>query len=219
MLRQLAQFGDCAPAGVRGQPLLAHVPLLRRIKAVPDFSDFRPLAPKARKLREVPWPLDLLPSDRAVDHQPMPRDVLENSFVGCGRAAEVVLGLKAVNRDHQVQVPKLAPSERNRPHRARHKLYFDPHLGESWQQDFKLSVAHQRLAAHNRYVQRPVAADQGQDAFDEGVTFVVSKLAQRARVTQVAGFVGIAAWTPQRAFAGDLDRKQRPLPLKDSSPR
>ena len=89
----------------------------------------------------------------------VPGDVLEDAFVGGRRAANVVFGRQSVDRHHDLQPAHAGPFGWNRPNRAGHDLGMNPARGELRQDLPELAIAHQRLAADDRDVQRLVTID------------------------------------------------------------
>ena len=98
---------------------------LRRVEAEPELPHVRVRRPEVRELLEVAVALHLLPRHRAVHGDLLAGDVLEDPIVGGRRAAGVVLGLQAVDRDDDLQPRNRRPLGRNRPHGARHELRVD----------------------------------------------------------------------------------------------
>jgi hypothetical protein len=129
-----------------------------------------------------------------------------------------VIGLQAVNRDDQVQRIDLRPLRRDRTNGAGDELDFDAHLIQSRQQNVQFAEPHQRLAAHDREVERPAPSNQRQHAVNQLLAFVIGQRAQRPAISEVFGLVSVTPRTSQWALAGDLDRQHRMIAAQDASP-
>ena len=106
----------------------------------------------------------------------------------------------------------------DRPHRARDHLHVHAHGGELWQQRLELAEPHERLAADDRQMQRPMASDDVEDAVDQFLSLEVRELTQDDVAAEVLIAVGVAARAPQRALARDLDRQVGPIAREDPAP-
>src|SRR5215210_4139381 len=95
----------------------------------------------------------------------------------------------------------------------------DAACGQQRQNRVQLLVPHERFAADNRYVQRPMTIDQIDDAVDQRLALEVADFAERQVAAQVIVAIGVAARAVQRAFTRDLDRQRRLIPGEDSTPR
>jgi hypothetical protein len=60
--------------------------------------------------------------------------------------------------------------------------------------------------------------DKREHAVDQLLRFEIGNRSERTRLAEVLRFIGVAAGTPQRTLASDLDRKGRIVPGKDSAP-
>src|SRR5215475_11136056 len=127
--------------------------------------------------------------------EPMARNMFKDALISRWRTALVMLRRQSVHRDHQMQFLNAPPLRWNWPDRTRDDLNLDTHFRELGKQDSQLVVANQRLATHNRDVNRLEAADQGQHPGDQGFPSVIVKQAQRATGPQMALFVSVAAGT------------------------
>ena len=77
-----------------------------------------------------------------------------------------------------------------------------PRRSELRQQFQQLAIAHQRVSAHERQVQRAMLLHQPQNAPYQVAALAVGKLPQGyAGCAEVRIFVGIATGTAQRTFA------------------
>jgi hypothetical protein len=130
----------------------------------------------------------------------MRSDILQDSLVGGGCAAAIVLRLQAIDRDHQVKIPDIGPLSRDRPYRARNELDFDAHLVNLWQCYGKLAVANERLTPDNRDVNRPIAPDEPEKPFDKLLPLVVGERSQRPELPKMAVLVGVAARASERTL-------------------
>ena len=191
------------------QPLGRDLTDLRRVEADPDFPDFLPLGPEPQEFLEVARAVDLLPRHRAVHHDLMADDVLEDAVVGGRRAARIVLGLQAVDRDDDGRNRgKVAHSFGISRTALVTSCVWMPRADERGRIVFELAVAHQRFAADDRDVKRPVPIDEVEHAVDEFLSFEVAHLAERDVAAEMIVAVRVAAGTAQRALARDLDRER-----------
>ena len=76
---------------------------------------------------------------------------------------------------------------------------------EPRQQHVELAVAHERLAADDRQVQRPHPAHHVHHAVDQRLALVVRQLAQDDAAAEVLVAVRVAARTSQRTLTRDLE--------------
>src|SRR5436190_3985244 len=82
----------------------------------------------------------------------------------------------------------------------------------------ELPIAHERLAADNRHVQRAMAVDERHEARHQLVALVVSQPAQRHVAAKMIVAVGVASGASQRALFGNLDRDVRAVARKNAAP-
>src|SRR5450759_3269703 len=143
----------------------------------------------------------------------------EDAVVRRGGAPNVVFRLKPVDRHADLQTPDRRPFGRNRADRAGHAVGVDAALGELRQDGVLLTEAHQLLAADDRNLDGVLLVDDGEEAVDQFLSFVVGDLAERDVAAEVCVTVGVAAGTPERAFARDLDRQGGAVPAQDLPPR
>ena len=143
----------------------------------------------------------------------------QDAIVGGRLAPLVVLGLQSVDRDHDLQPPQPDPFLRNRAHGARDDLRVDAALGHPRQNLVQLAIADQRLAAHDRHVQRPIPVEQREHAVDELLALEILQLAQLDVAAEVIVAVRVAARTRERALASNFDRQIWLITAKDPSPR
>jgi hypothetical protein len=101
--------------------------------------------------------------------------VAENPFVGGRLSPFVMLWLKAIDRDNQIQLGECRPVLWKGTERAGDKLHENSHPQELGQQDFQLPKPDQRISAHNGEVKRPVPSHQAQHSRHESLA---SKVAQ-----------------------------------------
>src|SRR5262249_26290205 len=149
------------------QAFVGDLPDLRRVEAVPDLLDLRACAPEVEELAEVARAIQLLPRHGAVNGDLVTNDVFQDSIVGRRRAPRVVVGLKAVNRNDEGQTMEATPLLRDFTDGARDELGVNTALGELRQNHAELPIAHQRLPADDRDVQRPMLIDDGQELVDQ----------------------------------------------------
>src|SRR5262245_10102697 len=216
---QPPDLGDEARAIVGGQPLDRQLAHLRRVHADPDQTRMRVRLPEREELLEVSRSTHLLPRHGAVHRHLMSFDVFEDPIVGRGLPPLVVLRLQAVDRHDHLEPRETGPFLRNRADGARDDLRLNTALGEHRQDRTQLTIADERLAADDRYVQRLVTIDECNEARDELVTLVVGETAQRHRASEMLVAVGVASGTSQRAFLGNLDRKTGTTARENPGPR
>src|SRR5262249_4627019 len=101
-----------------------------------------------------------------------------DAFISRGRAPYVMVRLQAINRDDQVKSLDLRPLGWDGANCAGDKLDFDPHLTQSWQQNVQLSEPYQRLAAHDRKVERAMAPHHRQHAVNQLLSLIIGQCAQ-----------------------------------------
>lgn len=111
-----------------------------------------------------------------------------------------------------------APFERNGANGAGDDLDFDIHGVQLGEEDGQFAVANQRFAADDGKMQGFDAANEREDGGDQGIATKVTELAERANRAQVVRLVRVTARTAERAFLGDFEREERPLPAKDFAP-
>jgi hypothetical protein len=128
-----------------------------------------------------------------------------------------VLGLEAVDRDHDGHETELRPGLGDAPYGARHDL--DPYAAsiEEGQELVQLAIPDEGLAAHQMDEQGSLTVDQLQDPLDEGGPGAVGERSQRD-AREVLGLVGVAPRTREGAAGRDLDREGGRVPLEDPSP-
>ncbi len=83
---------------------------------------------------------------------------------------------------------------------------------------FSSRIAHQRFAADDRHVQRPVPIDEGEHVVDQFLSLEVAHLAQRDLAAEMFVAVGVAAGAAQRALACDFDRQRGLCTRRESFP-
>jgi hypothetical protein len=154
-----------------------------------------------------------------MDRHSTPPDVLQNALI-CGRLPPlIVIGLKPIDGDDYAEPRELCPMRRDRPKRAGYKLNIYTLLIEFGQDFFQLAVTYERIAAHQRDMQRAIFVDKIEYSLDEGVLFVVGKNPKSNAVpTEMRVVVGIAAGTAKRALPRNFNREERLSTLKDGGP-
>src|SRR5687767_14504153 len=148
----------------------------------------------------------------------MALDVFQYAVVGRRLAALVVLVLESVDRDGYQQAGQTDIHARDRPHGDGHELRMYVSCSELRQNLIQLTIAHQRLAADDRDVQRPMMIDERHESRHQFVAFVIGETAQRDVAAEVLVAIGVAARTAQRTFLGDLDRQVRTIAREDPAP-
>ena len=135
----------------------------------------------------------------------MPFDVLEDALVGRGCAANIVFGLEAIDRHDELQPVQPLPLAWNGSNGAGHELRVDASFGHPRQNLVEFLVSDQRLASHDRDMQRPEAIDERHESRDQLIAFVIGQPSERDFATEVLIAVGVATRTSQRALLRDLD--------------
>src|SRR5262245_42243143 len=126
--------------------------------------------------------------------------------------------LQAINRDDQVKSLDLRPLGWDGANCAGYKLDFDPHLTQSRQQNVQLSEPYQRLAAHDRKVERAMAPHQRQHAVNQFLSLIIGHRAQGPQLSEMFGLVSVTPRAAQRALTGDLDRQHRMMAAQNAAP-
>src|SRR5947209_13492089 len=88
---------------------------------------------------------------------------------------------------------------------ARDELRMNVTAGQLRKNRAELAEPHQRFAADDRDVQRPLSIDQGEHAVNQLLSLEVADFAERDFAAEMFVAVRVAARTPQRAFTGDFD--------------
>ena len=146
-------------------------------------------------------------------------DVFEDPVVRRRRAPHVVFRLETVDRDHDLELGHVGPRRRDRPNGAGHDLRVHAHGRELRQQDVELPESHERLAADDREVDRPLFAHDAEHAVNQRLTFEVGEVTKHDSATQMGVAVGVAAWTPKGAFTCDFDREVGTIATENLAPR
>jgi hypothetical protein len=101
-------------------------------------------------------------------------DILEDPLVGRWRAAYVVLRLKAIYRNDNVQVLQPRPSGRERPERASHNLNMDASTEQERNERLELTISDERIATHERKMKRLYSIYNLQNAVHQSLAFPVA---------------------------------------------
>jgi len=75
------------------------------------------------------------------------------------------------------------------------------------QKQFKLTVAHEWIASHERDMKRSVLVDDSEHSLYQLVSLEVGELAKLGRASKMGRVERITARAPQRAFFGNFDGK------------
>src|SRR5215813_11795940 len=126
--------------------------LLRRENAEPHALDLASRGPKREEIFQIAFAFHHLARDRAVDADVMTGDVLEDPVIGGWPAADVVLGLEAIDGYNKVEPGNVRPFLRDFPKSTGHHLDMDSPPGQEGQQDAKLAKSHQGIATNKRKV-------------------------------------------------------------------
>jgi hypothetical protein len=174
--------------------------------------------PKREEFLEISVAADLLTRHRAVDGYVMSFDVLQDPVVGGRCPSDVVLGLKTIDRHHDLKAPQSDPLRWNRTDGAGDELRVDAAVGEHRQNLSKLAIPHERLTADNRHVERAMAVNERHEARHQLVAFVVRQAAQRDVAAKMIVTIRVAARTTKRTFSCDFDGNVRAVARKDAAP-
>src|SRR5271165_7221512 len=82
----------------------------------------------------------------------------------------------------------------------------------------QFTVAHQRVTANDRKVQRLEAINNFKDSIDQRLPTAIAQVPQCLSATQMRGVVGVTPRTFQGAFLGDFYGKGGWFPLEDFAP-
>jgi hypothetical protein len=75
------------------------------------------------------------------------------------------------------------------------------------QERVEFAVPNERIAAHQRDMERQMFVDQGEHSHHKLVAFKVRELAKLCRAPKMRRIEGVASGTAQGALLGDLDGK------------
>jgi hypothetical protein len=153
-----------------------------------------------------------------VDGDVLAFDVFEDPLIGGGGAADVVIGLEAINGDDYGEVFEIRPIRGDGAEGAGDELDMDTALEEEGDHGFDFAVADERVAADEGEVEGLESIDDFEDAIDEGLALTVSKAAEGGAATEVAVVIGVTARAAERAFLGNFNGQRRLLAREDFSP-
>ena len=143
-------------------------------------------------------------------------DILQDALVGGRLAPDVVVLRQAIDRNRHARARQAHPLHRDGDDAAGHHQREDAHAAEDRKDFAELAVTHERLSAHQRYVQRAMLLHQVDDAAHQLLAAEIAELPQGHITAQVGIPVGVAARTGERAFASDLDREHRGPAAQDA---
>ena len=133
-------------------------------------------------------------------------DILQDPLIGCRLAPLVMFRLQAIDGNHDIQTRQRIPMQRNLAEGAGHKLHVNATPLQLGQQFLQLAITHQRVASHQRHMQRAMLVDQAEGSLHQVAALEVRQLTERdAWNAQMRVFIGIAARTAQRTLARKLD--------------
>ena len=129
-----------------------------------------------------------------------------------------MLGLEAVNGDHQVQPRQKRPRERDGSKSTGDQLDKNSQPFQSGEEDFHFPEPDQWVSTDDGEVEWAVSPHQGQHALDQRLSLKVGELSQIGTASQMPILVGITPRTVERTFPGDFNGKGWKPTLQDSSP-
>ena len=192
---------------------------LRCIDADPHAIHFGARAPESDVFIEVARALHHRARDHPVDIDFAAFDILENFFVGGGRAADVVVLGQPVNRDGHADARQLHPLRRDGNDGAGDDECENIHAAQDGKDAAEFFVADERFAADKRDVNRLMLANEIHHAVDERVAAEIVELAERGFAAEVRIAVGITARAGERTFTSDFDREHGDFSSENISPR
>lgn len=134
-------------------------------------------------------------------------NALQDASVSGGAPAKVVLGLQAVDRDANIQPLVRSPFWGDLAEGAGHKLDVDAAFLKLGQKFRDLSIADERIAAHDGKVQRAMGVYDAEDPSNQLSALKVGKGAEPGGADpEVTLLIGIASGAAKRTLARDLDR-------------
>src|SRR6185312_6544650 len=159
---------------------------LRSEHAEPYFLDFFSRRPELQKILKVSPALHHLRGYCAMNGHLVTGDVLENAIVGGGPAPQIMLRLKSVHRDYDINPWDGCPVRGNRPEGARDHLRMNTANRELRKNRLEFPISHQWIAAHNGKMQGPKLVHQGQNSQYQVPAFIVGELAQAQSFPRMA---------------------------------
>ncbi len=174
-LAHLDEFRDGLRAVLGTQPFFGSLSCLWRVETEPDFAHFRLPRPECSKFLQITWPCKLLARDRAMDNNSMADDVTQNPVVSGWSSPAVVLRLKSINRNTQVEVAQISPRNGNGTNGAGDQLHFQPHPVEDGKKHIQFPESNQGFATHNGKMHRSEATDDSQHSLDKSLAFQIAE--------------------------------------------
>ncbi len=116
----------------------------------------------------------------------MPGDIFDDPVVGCRTAPYIMLRLKSINGNRNIESRDGRPTQRNLAESAGHQLNVDAALGQLRQQNIQFAITNKRITANNREMQRTVFIHQRQHFDYEIITLVVRELPKRKSFARMA---------------------------------
>jgi hypothetical protein len=149
----------------------------------------------------------------------MAGNIFDDTVVGGGTAAQIVLRLKPVNGNGNMETRDGSPGSRNLTESTGNDLDVNAALGKPGQKDIQLAIADQRITADNGEMQRAIFVHQSENIGYEGIAFVVRELPERKTFTRMTKLIGIAAGTTEWTFPGNFYRQRRASTAENPAPR
>jgi hypothetical protein len=115
--------------------------------------------------------------------------------------------LKSIDRHNDIKLLEFFPSGRDDPEGARHDLSMHSTALDLRQKQFKLAIAHERIASHEGDMKRPVLVYDSEHSLYQLVSLEVGEFAKLSCASKMRCVKRITPWAAQRAFFGDFDGK------------
>lgn len=217
---QIEQFADGSLTLFAGEAFGRVLALLRSENTHPYFLGVFVCRPEMQEAFEISRLAHHGRGDGAVDSDVMSADVGEDSIVGGGSAANVVLGRKAVDAYGNGEASIRGPAFWQGTESAGDNLHMKVALEKPGEQGFELAIAHERISADEREMKRLILVDDAEDAFDKFSATIVRKIAESCgRISKVPIEIGIASGTTKWTLARDLDGETGDAAFQDTAPR
>jgi hypothetical protein len=152
---------------------------LRSEQAEPYLLDLGARRPKFQECLQVSWPLHHLTCNRAVNGDPLPHDVSQNTVIRCRCPPEIVFRLQPVDGHDYVQSLQAGPGRTHCSESAGYDLHVDSARQQGGNQQLQFAIADQRVASDDRQVQRLQPINDLKNPFHQGLASSIVQVAQR----------------------------------------